>query len=70
MNKASQRLLRKTVVKSKKKTLKAQAAENPERDEDLKEYLNRKDFHPFELELLMNDYDDGLDDNDASVTEE
>jgi len=37
----------------KKKTVKQQAYENPDRDEDLKEYLNRKDFHSFELELLM-----------------
>lgn len=38
-----------------KKSLKSTAYENPDRDDDLKEYLNRKDFHPFELELLMDD---------------
>lgn len=51
----------KLIAKTKKKTLKTKAYENPDRDDDLKEYLNRKDFHPFELELLMNDYSTGLD---------
>lgn len=46
---------KKTIVK---KTLKSQAYEHPDRDDDLKEYLNRKDFHSFELGLLMNDCDD------------
>jgi hypothetical protein len=51
----------KEAKETKKKTLKTKAYLNPDRDEDLKEYLNRKDFHTFELELLMNDYDSGLD---------
>ncbi len=45
----------KQIIEHKKKTLKAAAYENPDRDDDLKEYLNRKDFHSFELELLMDD---------------
>ena len=45
----------KKAVEVKKKTVKQQAYENPDRDDDLKEYLNRKDFHSFELEILMDD---------------
>jgi hypothetical protein len=51
----------KKIVQAKKKSVKQQAYENPDRDEDLKEYLNRKDFHSFELELLM-EPDAGMED--------
>ena len=53
MMKAKKRIKR--ITKIKKNLIKSQAYENPDRDDDLKEYLNRKDFHSFELELLMDE---------------
>ncbi|MBS3112831.1 hypothetical protein J4418_02000 [Candidatus Woesearchaeota archaeon] len=67
-----QRVQKLTEIKRKstipeKRSLKTGAYENPDRDDDLKEYLNRKEFHPFELELLMDDFQDEEDlENDES----